>query len=109
MGSPLVTSGALAICPHGGRIVVTSNARVFADGAPVLTMLDEGLIAGCSALAGDRPNPCISVRWTGLATRVLINGQPAVLHPAAGICLAGGQAPAGPVTLVAGQTRVMAV
>lgn len=97
------------MCPHGGRIVLTSNARVLADGAPVLTMLDAGLIAGCSLLAGDRPNPCISVRWIGLATRVLISGRPAVLHPVAGICLTGGQAPAGPMILVAGQTRVIAL
>lgn len=109
MGRPLVTSGALAMCPHGGRIVATSHARVLADGAPVLTMFDAGLIAGCSLLAGDRPNPCVSVRWMGLANRVLINGQPAVVQAAAGICLTGGQAPAGPVTVVAGQKRVMAV
>jgi hypothetical protein len=89
--------------------MVTSNARVLADGAPVLTMSDAGLIAGCSLLAGDRPNPCVSVRWMGIAARVLISGQPAVKQAAAGICLTSAQTPAGPVIVVAGQSRIMVV
>ena len=109
MGTPLVTSGTLAMCPHGGRIVVTSNARVLADGAPVLTMHDAGLIAGCSLLASDRPNPCVSVGWMGNAARVLISGQPAVKRAAAGICLSSAQAPSGPVFVVAGQSRTTVV
>lgn len=109
MGIALFTSSELAICPHGGRIVAARHGRVLAGGAPVLTVRDAGLVAGCPALAGDRPDPCVSVRWIGFATRVLIDGQPAVVQAAAGICLTGGQAPAGPVTVVTGQTRVITV
>ena len=107
MGSPLLTSSDLALCPHGGRVVAPGHARVVASGVPVVTLLDAGLIAGCPSLAGDRPNPCVSVQWIGLAARVLIDGQPAVVQAGAGICIASDRAPAGPVSVVAGQTRVM--
>jgi len=106
MGSPLVTSGMSAMCPHGGGIIVTGNARVLASGDPVLTMRDAGIIAGCPSLAADHPHPCVSVRWTGFAARVLISGQPPVTQVAAGICLTGNQTPAGPVIVVAGQSRI---
>ncbi|QNQ10305.1 hypothetical protein [Sphingomonas alpina] len=104
--SPLVTLDAVAVCPHGGRIAATSRGRVRVGRVPVVTMFDPCLIAGCPFFVGDRPDPCVSVRWVGRTTRVLIGGQPAVLQAGAGIALNAGQVPAGPVTIVGGQTRV---
>ena len=108
MPSPLITSNTNAFCPHGGRLYATSQARVTVGGAPVLTTGSAGTIAGCPCLAGDRPEPCISVRWIGHTTRVLIEGQPTVLQAGAGICLNAAQMPAGPVSVVSSQTRVKA-
>jgi hypothetical protein len=46
------------------------------------------------------------VQWLVPATRVLVNGQPAILQTSTGLCLSVEQIPAGPPTVVAIQTRV---
>ena len=109
MPTPLITSSTTALCPHGGQLQATSQARVIVGGAPVLIVGNAGLIVGCPCLAGDRPAPCSSVRWVGHSTRILIEGQPAVLQASAGICVNATQVPKGPVIVVSSQTRVKAV
>ncbi len=109
MGNPLVTSTASAYCVHGGRISAMGQSRVRVAGAPVITAPDAGVVSGCPFRASDGPDPCLSVRWTGKATRVLIGGQPAVLQQGAGLSLSARQIPAGPVTVAADQIRVTAI
>ena len=106
--SPLVTRDATAFCPHGGRVAATSQGRVRVGTVPAVTIADPCPIAGCPFFVGDRPDPCVSVRWVGHATRVLIGGQPAVVQASAGLALNAGQVPAGAVMIAGGQTRVVA-
>lgn len=108
IASPLVTLDTTAFCPHGGRVAATGQGHVRVGGVPAVTIIDPCLIAGCPFFVGERPDPCVSVRWVGYATRVLIEGQPAVLQAGAGIALNISQVPAGPVMLAGGQTRVVA-
>ena len=101
--------GASAICPHGGQVsVVPTNTRVLVNGTPVATLADTYPIAGCVfTVPGPKPQPCVLVRWLVPATRVLINGSPAILQTSTGLCQSAEQIPAGPPTVVATQTRVM--
>jgi uncharacterized Zn-binding protein involved in type VI secretion len=101
--------GASAICPHGGQVsIISTNTRVLVNGTPVATMGDQYMIAGCAfTVPGPKPQPCIKVQWLAPATRVLINGQPAILQLSTGLCLSAEQIPAGPPNVVATQTRVM--
>jgi hypothetical protein len=100
--------GAVAICPHGGQVqTISSNVRVLVSGMPVATISDVSLIAGCPFFVGPAYHPCIKVQWLVPATRVLINGQPALLQSSTGLCLAPDQAPQGPPTIVSTQPRVM--
>lgn len=100
--------GASAICPHGGQVqVISTNTRVLVNGTPVATMGDTYMVAGCVFTVGPKPQPCVLVRWLVPATRVLINGQPAILQLSTGLCQSAEQIPAGPPTVVATQTRVM--
>lgn len=101
--------GASAICPHGGQVsVVSTNTRVLVNGMPVATLGDTYPVAGCVfTVPGPKPQPCVLVRWLVPATRVLINGQPAILQLSTGLCQSAEQIPAGPPTVVATQTRVM--
>lgn len=103
--------GASAICPHGGQItVISTNTRVLVSGQPVATMGDTYVIAGCPftvpAGPAPKPQPCIKVQWLVPATRVLVNGQPALLQTSTGLCLSVEQIPQGPPTVVATQPRV---
>ena len=96
------------MCPHGIPVtIVSSNTRVLVSGTPVATMADQYLIAGCPfQLPGPKPSPCLKVQWLTPATRVLINGQPAILNTSPGLCLSPEQAPQGPPVVTTTQVRV---
>jgi len=100
--------GGTAICPHAGQVtVIPSNTRVLVNGMPVATLGDTYLVAGCAfTVPPTKPQPCVRVQWLVPATRVLVNGQPAILQTSTGLCLSVEQIPAGPPTVVATQTRV---
>lgn len=103
--------GATATCPHGGQITVTSsNTRVQVSGMAVATIGDSGTVAGCPFQvpipAGTKPQPCVKAQWLVPATRVLVNGQPALLKGSTGICQSAEQIPQGAPTISATQTQV---
>lgn len=102
--------GASAMCPHGGQVsVVSSNTRVVVNGTPVATLGDQFMVAGCAfSVPGPKPQPCIKVQWLVAATRVLVNGQPAILQTSVGLCQSAEQIPQGPPTVISTQTRVVA-
>src|SRR5690348_11461371 len=96
----LVHVGAPGICPHGGQIsVISSNTRVFVQGAQVATLADNYPIAGClfqiPTPVGPKPQPCVRVQWLVPATRVFVNGAPAILQISTGLCLSVEQIPQG--------------
>lgn len=101
--------GAGAICPHGGQVTtISSNTRVLAGGQPVATLADQFVVAGCAfTVPPSKPQPCVRVQWLVPATRVLVNGQPAILQTSTGLCLSAEQIPQGPPTVVATQARAM--
>jgi uncharacterized Zn-binding protein involved in type VI secretion len=102
--------GASAICPHGGQVtVIPTSPRVTVSGQPVATLGDQYVVAGCAfTVPTGKPQPCIKVQWLVPATRVMINGQPAILQTSTGLCLSAEQIPQGPPTITATQTRVIA-
>jgi hypothetical protein len=46
------------------------------------------------------------LQWVAPATRVKVNGQPAILKTSSGICQSAEQVPQGPPNVVVTQTRV---
>jgi uncharacterized Zn-binding protein involved in type VI secretion len=103
--------GASAICPHAGQVMVVPSApRVLVSGMPVATLGDFYPIAACVfTVPPGKPQPCIKVQWLVPATRVLINGQPAIVQTSTGLCQSAEQIPQGPPTIIATQTRVLAI
>jgi hypothetical protein len=110
MPGPMFHVGGSAICPHGGQVtVVPGSPRVLLSGMPAATIADTFPIVGCVfTVPPGKPQPCIRVQWLVPAARVLINGSPAILQISTGLCLSPEQAPQGPPTIVATQTRVIA-
>jgi len=108
MGSPLFHVGATAICPHGGQITtVPGSPRVLLSGQPAASMSDQFLIAGCAfTVPPGMPQPCLMVQWLVPATRVTLNGQPAILASSTGLCQSAVQIPGGPPNVVVTQLRV---
>jgi hypothetical protein len=99
-----------AICPHGGQVSTsTSNQRVFVVGQPVLTQADTLTITGCSFNVGGKPQPCSMLKWQVPATRILINGQYAILQNSGGLCQSAEQIPQGPPNVCQTQVRVKGI
>ena len=111
MPGTLVHVGSTAICPHGGQVtIISTNTRVLVNGMPVATLGDTYLVAGCTfTVPPGKPQPCIKVQWLVPASRVLINGQPAILQASTGLCLSPEQIPQGPPTIIATQVRVIGI
>ncbi len=109
MPGPLVHLGATIFCPHGGPVnIIPTNSRVLVSGQPVATLGDTYLVAGCAfTIPGPKPQPCVRVQWLAPATRVFVNGQPAILQASAGLCLSAEQIPQGPPLVAATQPRVI--
>lgn len=102
----LLHMGATILCPHGGQGQPGgSSARVKLGGQPAITVSHQITIAGCAFSTAVGPQPCTQVQWTTPATRVKIEGSPALLSTSGGICI-GAAGPAGPPQVVAGQVRV---
>ena len=109
----LLHVGATVQCPHQvPAMTAPAQPRVLASGQPVATTANVFTVAGCPfTLPGPKPSPCVTVRWTMPAARVLVNGQPALLAPVsgpgAGLCLSPEQVPQGPPMVGAIQSRVV--
>ena len=108
----LLHVGATVQCFHAAPATAqTSNVRVFVGPTPAVTVADMFAVVGCLftiPLVPPKPQPCVTIRWMP-ATRVFINGQPAVVQvtgPGQGICQSVEQIPQGLPVVGALQTRV---
>lgn len=102
----LLHVGATVICTHGGQAMPTGgSARVRVSNQPVVNLSHVYTIAGCPfATPEPAPKPCATVQWTSVATRVRIEGQPAILSNSTGLTI-GPQGVQGQPQAVAQQTR----
>ena len=114
MPGPLLHLGAGVSCPHAAPSqAAPGSPRVLLGGQPAASMTDLWTVAGCPFQipvgAGTKPQPCVNIQWTVPATRVLINGSPAVLATSAGIGQSVEQIPQGPAVIQAVQPRVTGI
>ena len=111
----LLHVGAGVSCTHQApALTPPTQPRVLVTGQPVATTANQYAVAGCPfTIPGPKPSPCIKVQWTVPATRVLVNGVPALCvpgpGPAPGLCLSPEQIPQGPPMVSAVQSRVFGV
>jgi hypothetical protein len=106
--SQLLTLATVMQCPHFGLVQPASqNTRVRAAGAFVLRGTDTFTILGCifTTPAGT-PHPCVTVRWSGEASRSKVVGDAPLTEGSVGQCLAGDQAVQGVVLINGAQPRV---
>jgi hypothetical protein len=109
MPAPLFHVGAQAMCPHAGQVTtVSTNTRVLAGGQPVATMNDQFMVAGCAfTVPPGKPQPCVKIQWLVPATRVLVNGAPAILRTSVGLAQSAEQIPGGPPSVVNTQMKAL--
>jgi hypothetical protein len=77
----LLDEKATGTCPHGGNAKpIAGNPRVKVDGSPVLTMISQMSISGCTNNpSGTAVIPCTIAMFTSAATRVKVMGMPVLL------------------------------
>lgn len=112
MAFAILQQGCTIQCPHGAQAtVVTANTRVKVDGAFALLLTDVFTIAGCPFVIPPpvTPSPCVTIQWSGEATRVKINGTGPLLQTSVGLCKAATQVVQGPAIVSGVQTRVKAI
>ena len=107
MPGTLLQTSATGVCSHGGQMTVAgTGARVLLLGQPAAKASDIHPIVGCPLNISGKPQPCITASQFTPASRVFIDGQPALLNTSVGIGKSAEQAPQGPVSITAAQTRV---
>jgi hypothetical protein len=113
MTGQLLTVASAVQCTHAATASVrTGNTRVSAGPDAVITAEDLHTVAGCPfTLPNGKPQPCASITWAP-ATRVFVNGKPAVVQQTGsgqGMCRSAEQIPQGPPQIVSVQARVKGV
>lgn len=108
MPAPVLQVGCTIQCPHGGMVTaVATNTRTKTDGAFALLSSDTFTVAGCPFVVGTKPQPCVTVQWTGEARSFQVDGTPVLLQTSFGLCKSAEGLVQG-VALVSGvQTKVM--
>ncbi len=106
MPGNLLTTASTIQCPHGGRAnLSTSNTKVTA-GAAVLLSSDVHAVAGCSfTLPGGKYSPCVRIEWASPATKAEVDGTGPLVKTSVGKCLSAEGAPQGVATIVNTQTK----
>jgi len=108
MAGNLLHVGATVVCPHtGGVNPRPARQNVLVAGQAVTTVADAHLVTACPFTAGNKPQPCLTVDWTRPATRIQVNGSPALLQSSTGQCVSGEGVRQGPPQVVAVQQRVV--
>lgn len=104
MTGPILHLGATVTCAHGGQALPLSpSARVLLSGQPAVSQLSPWAVAGCGFVPPGGNGPCVTATFVVAATRVFIEGAPAVLQSSTSICQPTGT----PLLPVQAQTRVI--
>lgn len=102
MSGLLLHDQATVICAHAGQARPTVPSTRVQLGGQVAVMLPVPFtITGCT-LPPNAGGPCVTAQWIMGATRVLIEGSPALLTDSTATCVPTGT----PLTVVVTQLRV---
>lgn len=104
-------------CFHAAPAATAPTNTVLVSGQSVATLSNLITVAGCPFQvpvgAGTKPQPCATIKWSMIATRVFVNGQAALLQAGpgvgAGVCQSAEQIPQGAPQISAMQSRVSGI
>ncbi len=107
-----VTVGSVVVCFHQAPAVIApAQTAVLVGGRPLVTVPAQLGVVGCLFNVLGVFQPCVKIQWTMVSTKVLAQGQAALVMPppnagpAPAVCL--GPAPQGVAVLQVNQTGVL--
>ena len=110
MAGNTLTVASTLMCPHGGSVtIISTNPKSPSAGAPIVTVSDQFIVAGCPftiPATPPIPSPCVTVRWIVSDLRVKTQTGATLSQSSQGLCMSAAQVPQGPVSIVATQPRV---
>ena len=110
MGAAILQQGVTIQCPHGAMVtIVPSQSKVALGGAPALLPGDAAQVVGCPFFVGTKPQPCVTVTWTGEATEAKINNQGPLLASSVGQCKSAEGIVQGVALISGAQSKVSAL
>jgi hypothetical protein len=105
MPGPILHSGAVVLCSHGGQAVPGApSPRVQVNGMPIATIAAPYTVAGCAFVPPAGNGPCVSGQWVVGAVRVTSLGQPVAILAGVSLCVPTGT----PLVPVSAQARAVA-
>src|SRR5258708_3646797 len=110
MGSPVLTTADVMMCPHGGSVMlVSSQSKVTAGDAQVLRTGDTFTVSGCVFSLPSGPHPCVTVEWHNPSQKSSAVSDKVLTKSSIGTCKAGDQAIQGMVLIQKTQMQVSAL
>lgn len=120
LGAPTGPPPSLSCFHQMEAKVLPTQGRVWVGGYPVATALDQVVVVPVCPFqvptpAGPKPQPCVTIKWAMVSTRILIQGQPALMQAppgaglGAGVCQSAEQIPQGAPTVKSMQIRVSGI
>jgi hypothetical protein len=109
MAGKLLTTGSTVQCPHGGMVqLMTANAKAGTMTGKALLESDQHLVSGCSFMIGNKPSPCLRVKWSAGAGKVKVNSTAVLVESSSGLCYSPEGAPQGPASVVMADSKASA-
>jgi hypothetical protein len=109
MGAAILQLGCTVQCPHGAMVlVIPSQQRVLLNNQPALLPADAAMVVGCPFNISGKPQPCVTVSWSGEASHAQVNGQGPLLESSVGLCKSAEGVVQGTVLISGVQTKASA-
>jgi hypothetical protein len=105
--NPVLATDSVIKCPHGGTAYLTTSNAVFSiNGKAVLIETDVHTVINCFHHIATLFSPCVKIRWSGGATKLLIGGTPVLIKSSIGDCLNTQNHVQGTAVITLTQTKV---
>jgi hypothetical protein len=106
----IVTTASQITCTHGGKAVpATANTRVRIENMPALLETDVLMVTACPfTVPGPKPQPCVTIKWSGGTTMCKVSGKSVVVSSSIGKCYSAENVMQGFAMISTTQTKVRA-
>jgi hypothetical protein len=112
-GFPLTVTATVSCFHQAPAAIAPTQAAVLLMGQPAATFGGQIGVVGCVfTVPGPKPQPCVTIKWASVSSKVLVQGKPLLVMPlpgagiGPGVCQSAEQLPQGVPTVKQNQMKV---